>query len=162
MAESADEIERLHRLWQLGALTDEEFTQAKANLLGQLSAPREDERRSQPHQRTSAESRNLAVWLHLSVLAGLLVPLAGYVAPVVIWQVNKSDSTVAIHGTVVANWLVSSTIYAFVSAILTCVAVGIVPLVAVIILNIVFPIIGAVRASRGEVWVYPLSISVFK
>jgi uncharacterized Tic20 family protein len=34
--------------------------------------------------------------------------------------------------------------------------------VALVIIGIVFPIIGGIKANNGEVWKYPLSIPFFK
>lgn len=163
MTDRIEEIRRLQELRNQGALTEEEFTRAKGMLLDALgSDDLHQVQRGPSLPKGPKEARDLTVWLHLSVLAGLVVPLAGYVVPVVLWQVNKQDPTIDAHGKSVANWLVSSLIYAVVSGILTCVVIGVIPLIGVIILNIVYPIVGAVRASRGELWPYPLSIKIFK
>lgn len=163
MNDRLEEIRRLQELRDQGALTEEEFARAKARLLSQIGSPEyAPYPPSVPVPRSPSQARDVTIWLHISVLAGLLIPIAGYIAPVVLWQVNKQIPMVDAHGRAIANWLVSSLIYAAVSGILTCIVIGFVPLIALIILNIVFPIIGAVRASRGELWPYPLSINFFK
>ncbi|HLR86539.1 MAG TPA: DUF4870 domain-containing protein [Wenzhouxiangella sp.] len=104
-----------------------------------------------------------AMVLHLSVLSGLVVPLAGLIVPIVIYLVKKDELPgLKPHGDVVFNWMISALIYAIVSVILMIVLVGflLAPLVA--ILSLVFPIIGGIKASDGEVWPYPLSIRFFK
>jgi len=101
--------------------------------------------------------------LHLSQLSNFLVPLAGYVVPIVMWAIGKDKSPlVDQHGKVVLNWLISEFIYLLVSGLLCIVLIGFVILPVVIILGIVFPIIGAVKANDGTVWKYPLSIPFFK
>jgi hypothetical protein len=42
--------------------------------------------------------------------------------------------------------------------VLSLVVIGIPLLLAVLVLTIVFPIIGGVKANNGELWRYPLSI----
>jgi uncharacterized protein len=119
----------------------------------------------QPEQGSSdSETRNWAMALHLSLLSGLIVPLAGLIVPVVIY-ILKKDSLPGLvpHGHVVFNWIISALIYGFVSLILVVAAgLGILLLAALAILCIIFPIIGGVKATEGEVWSYPLSIKIFK
>lgn len=109
------------------------------------------------------ETNTWAMVLHLSVLASFLLPLAGVVAPIVIYLIKK-DSLPGLkpHAFVVFNWLLSALIYGVISLILTLVVIGALGLIAVAILSIVFPIIGGIKASDGEVWPYPLSIKFFK
>jgi hypothetical protein len=58
--------------------------------------------------------------------------------------------------------MISSTIYAIVSIVLMLVLVGFLTLLAVGIMGIVFPIIGAIKANNGEFWEYPLTIKFLK
>lgn len=111
---------------------------------------------------TDGETRNWAMVLHLSLLAGLVVPLAGLVVPIVIYVLKKESLPGLVpHGHVVFNWMISALIYAIVSTILVLVGIGILLLAALGIVYIIFPIIGGIKASEGEVWPYPLSIRVF-
>src|SRR5262249_11468845 len=109
------------------------------------------------------QTRQWAMFLHLSLLAGFVVPLAGLVLPIVIWQLKKTElPELDVHGKIVVNWIISMIIYGFVSAILILVLIGIPLLIAVGIVGIVFPIIGGIKANNGEVWKYPLSIPFVK
>jgi hypothetical protein len=54
--------------------------------------------------------------------------------------------------------MISSFIYAIICGILVIFFVGIIGLIALGICSIVFIIIGAVKASKGEIYEYPLSI----
>ena len=105
-----------------------------------------------------------AMFLHLSVLLGLsVVPIAGFIAPIVIWQVKKNESAmIDEHGKVVVNWLISLFIYTTCAGLLTVVLIGIPIMFALWIVGIVFPIIGGVKANNGELWKYPLSITFLK
>ena len=109
------------------------------------------------------ETRQWAMFLHLSLLAGFVVPFAGLVVPIIIWQLKKNELPgLDPHGKVVANWLVSALIYGVVAGILCLVLIGL-PLLALLgLLAVVFPIIGAIKANNGELWAYPLSIQIFK
>ena len=109
------------------------------------------------------ESRQWSMFLHLSVLTTYIVPLAGLVAPIVIWQMKKNDSPkLDMHGKIVVNWVLSMILYMIVSVVLSFVIIGLPMLLALVVLNIVFPIIGGIKANNGETWRYPLSIRFIK
>jgi len=116
-----------------------------------------------PMSLQTPDQRQTGMFLHLSQLAGLIVPFAGIVVPVVIWQTQK-DKIPALdaHGKMVTNWMISALIYSAVSVILMFVLVGFLTMLTVIIMAIVFPIIGAVKANNGELWEYPLTIKFLK
>lgn len=106
--------------------------------------------------------RSWLVLLHLSEFLGYLVPFAGFIAPVVIWMVMKDEwPEMDRHGRHALNWILSSTIYLIASVLLCLVLVGIPLLILLSVLLIVFPIVGAVKASQGVEWKYPLSIRFF-
>lgn len=101
--------------------------------------------------------------LHLSSFLSMTIPLAGIVLPIVMWATNKNESAVIdAHGKNVINWIISFMIYAFISAMLCFVLIGIPMLFALGICSIVFTIMGAVKANNGIVWKYPMSIRFFK
>ena len=103
--------------------------------------------------------------LHLSQLANIVIPPAGIIAPIVIWQVNK-DKMPALdaHGKMVTNWIISSVIYWAISFVLLFVFfLGLIPMLGLVIAGIAFPIIGALKANNnGELWEYPLTIKFLK
>ncbi len=110
----------------------------------------------------SKDARTWAMFLHLSVFAGYVVPLAGLIAPIVIWQIKKDEfPEIDAHGKIVVNAIISYIIYAFVCILLVFVIIGIPLLIGLGIIAIVFPIIGGIKASNGELWPYPLSIRFF-
>jgi uncharacterized Tic20 family protein len=158
----ADEIQKLQQLHQSGALSDAEFAKAKENLLNAPAAsPVAAAKAGVIYAQAANEqqTRQWAMFVHLSLLAGFVVPLAGFVLPVVLWQVKKTELPgIDAHGRIVVNWIISAIIYAFVSVLLAFVVVGIPLLIALGVMGIIFPIIGGIKASNGEVWKYPLSI----
>lgn len=109
------------------------------------------------------ETNTWALILHLSVLSGLILPLAGLIVPVVIYIVKKEALPgLTPHAYVVFNWMISALIYAIISFILMFIGIGVILILVLAILSLIFPIVGAVKASEGQVWVYPLSIKFFK
>jgi uncharacterized protein len=157
----ADELQKLQQLYQSGALSNEEYTKAKARL---LESPLPDG----PWAATSPisaeeQTRQWALFLHLSQLIGLFVPLAGLIAPILIWQIKKTELPgIDAHGKIVVNWMISEILYFVVCVILVFVIVGIPLLIALCVTAIVFPIVGGIKANNGEVWKYPMSIKFFK
>ena len=109
------------------------------------------------------EQKQMGMFLHLSQLLGFLFPFAGIIAPVIIWQTQK-DKTPALdaHGKMIVNFFLSCLIYGIVSAVLVIVLVGIVGLLALVVVSVVFPLVGAVKANKGELWEYPLTIKFLK
>ena len=148
-----DQLRKLQDLREAGALSDEEFARAKAAVLGGSAPP------AWPPASREQQTRQWALLLHLSLLAGLLIPLAGLVIPILIWQLKKDDLPgLEPHGRVVANWIISEIIYGVACGVLILLVIGIPLLMALLAIGIVFPIIGAIKANDGVVWKYPLSI----
>ena len=109
----------------------------------------------------TADEKQMGLFLHLSQLANLIAPPLGLIAPIVIWQMKKDQiPALDAHGKMVTNWIISSVIYWFVSAILVFVfLIGLIPMFGLMIAGIAFPIIGAIKANNtGELWEYPLTI----
>jgi uncharacterized Tic20 family protein len=153
-----DELQKLQQLHASGALSAEEFATAKARLLqGYAAGPAPFPAPPAPNH--AQDTRQWALFLHLSQFLGYLIPLAGFLAPILIWQLKKNDCPgLDAHGRAVVNWLISGLIYAAISGVLVLVLIGIPLLWALALAGILFPIIGAIKANSGEVWKYPLSI----
>jgi uncharacterized Tic20 family protein len=101
--------------------------------------------------------------LHLSQLSSIIVPGLGFIMPIIMWATNKDQSAeIDRHGKVTLNWLISLFIYSAVCGVLWIVLIGMLGFFVLAILNLVFAIIAAVKANKGELWVYPLSIKFFK
>lgn len=108
-------------------------------------------------------SRLWAMFLHFSVLVGYIIPIIGFLAPIIIWQVKKWDlPEIDIHGKIVVNWIISYCIYLIGCIILSFFLIGILLVPVLCVLGLVFPIIGGIKANNGEAWRYPLSIRFLK
>ena len=109
------------------------------------------------------DERQIGLFLHLSQLANMVFFPLGIVAPILLWQLNKEKMpALDAHGKMVVNWMISSTIYVVVSLVLMFVLVGFLTLLALVVMGIAFPIVGAVKANNGELWEYPLTVRFLK
>ncbi|MBG8552526.1 DUF4870 domain-containing protein [Hymenobacter guriensis] len=113
-----------------------------------------------PHT-ADANLRQWATYLHLSQLAGVVVPGAGFIVPIILWQIKKDEIPgLDAHGKMVANWIISTLIYGAVAGLLCIVLVGVPLLLALGLISVIFPIIGAVKANEGTLWSYPLCLRI--
>lgn len=110
------------------------------------------------------EERQMGLFLHLSQFLGFVIPFGGIAAPIVLWQIKRNEMpALDAHGKMIVNWAISSVIYAVVSFLLIFVfLIGIPCLLALGVMSIAYPIIGAVKANNGEYWEYPLTINFLK
>ncbi|MEM6787537.1 MAG: DUF4870 domain-containing protein [Myxococcota bacterium] len=112
---------------------------------------------------TDPKAREFATFIHLSQLAGFFFPFLGLILPIILWQTKKDELPgIDAHGKAVTNWIISEIIYGVVCVILTLVIVGAFLLMALALASIAFSIIGAVKANKGELWHYPLTIKFLK
>lgn len=103
------------------------------------------------------------MFVHFSLLAGFIIPFAGLIAPIVLWQMKKEEFPIVdTHGKVVVNWIISSVIYGIVCFILSFVFIGIFLFMALGLASVIFAIIGGIKANEGVVWEYPLSLKLIK
>ena len=111
-----------------------------------------------------AATRTWAMFLHFSVLAGWLVPLAGLIVPVIIWQLKKDELPgIVPHAHVVMNWIVTSFVYALICFVLMFIVIGVFGIWALALATLAFSVIGGIKANDGEVWEYPATlIKIFK
>ncbi|WP_250458492.1 DUF4870 domain-containing protein [Microbulbifer litoralis] len=101
--------------------------------------------------------------MHLSQLVGIFMPGLGFILPVVMWVCYKDRcEEIDRHGKVIVNWMISFLIYTLICVVLVLIVIGIFGLLVLVLLNVIFIVIGAVKASEGKLWPYPLSISFFQ
>ncbi|WP_108822482.1 DUF4870 domain-containing protein [Dysgonomonas sp. Marseille-P4361] len=148
-----DDLSKLEELRAQGAITEEELQREKQNILNS----------SNQDTVGGMDEKTYITLMHLSQFAGLIIPGLGFIAPIVMWLIKSKENTnIDKHGKNIANFLLSMIIYAVVSGILVIVLIGIPMLIALGLIEIVFIIIAAVKASNGEYWKYPLAIPFFK
>jgi len=109
------------------------------------------------------EKNTFLMMMHLSQAVGIFMPGLGFILPVVMWVSNKDRcGEIDRHGKVIVNWMISFFIYTLVCAILVFVIIGIFGLLVLVLLDVIFIVIGAVKASEGKLWPYPMSIRFFQ
>ncbi|UPQ78490.1 DUF4870 domain-containing protein [Flavobacterium azooxidireducens] len=140
---------------------------------------------------TSQNEKTTAALLHLSAFAKYLIPFAGIVVPLIIWQTKKHQSEyVDENGKAVVNFHLSILAYSIVIAIvlgiffigsianyieienaggdvipIDLITAGIISLSVLGIWTIaefILVILGTVRANEGSVYKYPFTINFIK
>jgi uncharacterized Tic20 family protein len=115
----------------------------------------------------TADSKNWALFAHLSTFVGLIgVPFGNILGPLVIWLVKRNDDPfIERHAREALNFNISLTIYGaglvLVGLVLLVVFIGFLFLIAaaaLVVLWVVFTIIAALNASRGDEYEYPLTL----
>jgi len=109
---------------------------------------------------TAGNVRSWCVACHLSALAGFVVPALGHIlGPLIVWLIKRADSPeIDEHGKEALNFQISMLIYNIVAGILCLILIGFALLAILHVLNVVFVIIAAVRASEGRMYRYPLTL----
>ena len=103
------------------------------------------------------------MFIHLSQFCVYIIPLAGLIAPLILWLLKKDRSAlIDLHGRIVMNWIITEFILFIVFTILILVIVGIPLLLGLLVVSFVFPILGAVKVQNGETWIYPFSFKFLK
>lgn len=99
-----------------------------------------------------------------------LLGIVGFFAPLVIWLSEKDKHRfVHEHGRAAMNYQISLMVYfvaawlfRYVTLLTRDLFIGNWVLNALFVVHVVFVIIGAVRASRGKLWRYPIAIPFLK
>jgi uncharacterized Tic20 family protein len=112
----------------------------------------------------SKDAKNWAMLAHLSGLLIYLIPGVGHiVGPLIIWLMKKDEHPfIDVNGKEALNFQISMSIYMLVGlvSILSCVFFWVVPVLVVV--DSIFSIIAAIKASNGEAYEYPLTIRLVK
>jgi uncharacterized Tic20 family protein len=109
---------------------------------------------------TTPEVRRWAMLCHLLALSGLLANGIGYLlGPLVMWLVKREEHPfIDDQGKEAVNFQLTMFLALLVSLPFCLIAVGFLMMIAVAIVMTVFPIVGAIQASEGKAYRYPLSI----
>lgn len=113
------------------------------------------------------DARMWAMFCHLAGLGWLLwwiVPIiGGVIGALIMWQIKKDTHPfVDEHGKEAFNFQTSMLIYWAIAVLLCFTCIGFFLLPLVMILDIVFAIIAAVKANNGHHYRYPLTIRFIK
>ncbi|WP_049722744.1 DUF4870 domain-containing protein [Gilvimarinus polysaccharolyticus] len=150
-----DKIEKLNELKEKGLISEQEYNEAKAKALGSNSSTGSD-------IMGDMDNRTYSMLLHFSQLSGYVLPMFGWIVPLVLWMLKRDDPYIDQQGKVVFNWIISSFIYFIICFILLFVVIGAFLMAALAIASIVFIVLGAIRAKDGGIQNYPMSIGFFR
>ncbi len=103
--------------------------------------------------------RDWAMFCHLSAFAGYFFPFGGIIGPIICWISRKDDSAwVDANGKASLNFQISMLLYTVLVIPLCFILVGIPILIGLAVLETVCVIVASIRAAKGEVFKYPISI----
>lgn len=104
----------------------------------------------------SQDSKNFAL------LAWLGTFIFGFIPALVLYLVKKEDEFVVAHSKAVLNWCITFFIASLVAGILSFVIIGIFIFPVIMIANLVFCVMGAVKASKAEDYMTPMTFRIIK
>ncbi len=113
----------------------------------------------------SAEDKTWALVAHFGGALGMFVGAGtgGWVPPLIALLVQGNKSPVArAHAVAALNFQLLWSIIGVVSWILVCILIGFIGVAAASIIGIVFGIIAGLRANEGQLYKYPMSVSLIK
>lgn len=103
--------------------------------------------------------RDWAMFCHLSAFAGYFFPFGGIIGPIICWISRRDESAwVDVNGRASLNFQLSMLLYTVLVIPLCFIIVGIPILVGLGVLEAVCIIVASIRAAKGEVFKYPISI----
>jgi uncharacterized protein len=110
------------------------------------------------------QARTWGMLCHLTALFGLSgIPLVNVIGPLVVWFFKRKTSPfVDKQGKESLNFQLSMTTYAVFAALMIYIKLGMLPLWILAAINLLLVFIAAVRANRGEIYLYPFTIRFIK
>ncbi|MCL2906137.1 DUF4870 domain-containing protein [Shewanella fodinae] len=105
------------------------------------------------------QERDMGMLVHLATFAGYLIPFGNILGPLIVWLMKREDSAfVDACGRNTLNFQISMLIYYAVAIVLAFLLIGFFLIGLLVLLNVIFTIIAAIKASEGKVFKYPLAI----
>jgi len=100
---------------------------------------------------------------NMALLIYILAIVTGWVGPLIIWLIKKDQSAfINDQGKEVLNFEIT-VFMAMIVASLTCIiGIGLILMPLVMVCNLVFMIVGAIAASKGTAYRFPLAIRLLK
>jgi uncharacterized Tic20 family protein len=112
----------------------------------------------------SSDDKTWALVAHFGGALGMFVGggVLGFVAPLIAYSVKGQQSpTVRAHAVAALNFQILWSAIGVVGWILSCVTFGLIT-VAAMIVGIIFGIIAGIKANEGQLYQYPMSLSIVK
>ena len=107
------------------------------------------------------QDNQLIVITHLSQLIILITGFGSLLLPLVLWLTQKEKVyQMDTHGKNIINFQLSLIVYCIICIpLILLFGLGLLGFIVLGIISIIFPIINAIKASRGETPKYPLSLN---
>ncbi|MDG1729759.1 MAG: DUF4870 domain-containing protein [Algibacter sp.] len=107
------------------------------------------------------QDNQLLVITHLSQLITLVTGFGSLILPLVLWLTQKEKvSQMDTHGKNIINFQLSLILYCIICIpLILLFGLGLLGFAVLGVVSIIFPIVNAIRASRGETPTYPLSLN---
>tara|TARA_R110002050_G_scaffold74772_6_gene160321 strand:+ start:88972 stop:89310 length:339 start_codon:yes stop_codon:yes gene_type:complete len=107
------------------------------------------------------EDNQLIVMTHLSQLITLVTGFGSLLLPLLFWLTQKDKVyQMDVHGKNIINFQLSLIVYFIICVpLILFLGLGLLGFLVLGIISIIFPIVNAVKASRGETPVYPFTIN---
>lgn len=107
----------------------------------------------------SDTERNWAMFCHLSAFASFFFPFGGIIGPIICWLSKRDESMwVDINGRNSLNFQLSMLLYMVLALPLILIIIGIPIIIMIVVLKMICIVIASVKASKGELFRYPLMI----
>lgn len=152
-----EDLKILDELREKGSISEEEYQREKEKILNEDGR---SFRFSQKQPLFGLTENTYLMLMHLSQFAGVVIPFAGFILPILMWVANKEENNrVDLHGKNILNFMISYTIYA---AIATITLIGIPIAIIIGVLFVIFVIVATIKANNGEYWSYPFTIQFIK
>ena len=119
--------------------------------------------KSAPGLEENKEARQWAMFTHLAMLAGYIVPFGNILGPLVVWLMKRNDyAFVDEQGKESLNFQITIGIAFLICIPLMFVIIGIPLMIGLGIANLVLMIIATIKVSGGEHYRYPWAIRFIK
>lgn len=112
---------------------------------------------------SASNEHTMGMLCHLLAFCGYVFPFGNLIGPLILWITKKDESEfIDATGKEVLNFQISMSIYAIICTLLMFVFIGIILLPIVVIANIIYTIIAAIKANEGHIYEYPFTIRFLK
>ncbi len=103
----------------------------------------------------------LIVLTHLSQLLTFITGFGGLIVPLIIWASQKENVyQLDEQGKRILNFQISLILWTLICIpLILALGLGLIGLLILALVSFIYPIINAVKASRGETPIYPLSLN---
>lgn len=153
-----EKLRVLNQLKEEGTISEDEYNRQREKLNNESELGSKSE--FDGLRRLTEDEKTYAFFMHLAQFCSFVLPIIGFLVPIVMWILKREDSYIDAHGRIIFNWLLSALIYSIVLFFLGFITFGLsfIPLFILGILSIIFVILGAMNAKEGVTKNYPLSI----